>query len=290
MRVNLGMLVELRKPAIEFHQSVNERFKEICSPLHDLGIKGYCYFQTLKDGAHLLHFNNFELAMEQYTTITNEGKLFTSLIENSSSELKYAYVMGDIGKFDSKNDAILLTSWRHNHWNILTTRRLKNDKTFEGWAFSLGRNFQNPQSFFEKRIDLIKRFIAYFEIVGADLIDMSDRKKLLTFDQRFCFHKNSEDAELVKASVEFLRKTSLKGLAFQHKGQVLKFTKRQGQCLYYLAQNSTIKEIARILDISPRTVEGFLQTLKDKTQLSTKRELINLVNDNKWKETLSLLT
>jgi DNA-binding CsgD family transcriptional regulator len=290
LRVNFEMLVELRKPSIEFHQSVNEKFNDICSPLHDLGIKGYYCFQSFRDGSHLVHVNDMDLAIDHYTTVSHEGEYFTNLIENSSYQPFQTIVNGEIEQFDPKKDPILYMAWNHDFWNVLTIARIKQGDIYQSWGFSMGRDCQNHERFFDKRIDLIKRFIAYFEIVGADLIDMSERKKLLNLDQQFQFHKNSEDEELVRMSLEFLRKTSLKGLSLQHQEQELKLTKRQGQCLYYLAQNFTIKERGRILDLSPRTVEGFLEVLKDKTKMSSKRELINLVNDNKWADTLSLLT
>lgn len=284
------MLLEKRKNSIDFHQSVREQFIDICSPLQDLGIKDYYCFQSLKDGSTLLHVNRSDLAMEQFSTVTNEGDFYTELIENTSYEPIITFVTGDIRRFDSKKDPILHMTWRHDFWNVLTVMKVKEDNTFQGWGFSMGRNFQDPLGFFAERMPLIKRFIAYFDIVGADLIDMSDKRKLIPFDQEFHFHKKRENAALVKTSIEFLKKTSLKKLLLEYQGQPLEITKRQGQCLYFLALNFSTKEIGKVLDISPRTVEVFLQALKGKMKASSKRDLVNMVRDKKWVETLSLLT
>lgn len=50
-------------------------------------------------------------------------------------------------------------------------------------------------------------------------------------------------------------------------------TKRQLDCLYYLTKGMTIKEIAKSLSLSPRTVEHYLETIKDKLNCHSRSEL-----------------
>jgi DNA-binding CsgD family transcriptional regulator len=57
-------------------------------------------------------------------------------------------------------------------------------------------------------------------------------------------------------------------------------TRRAAECLHYLAFGKTCKEIARLLQISPRTVEFYLNALKDKTLVHSKSELIRLAYEN----------
>lgn len=57
-------------------------------------------------------------------------------------------------------------------------------------------------------------------------------------------------------------------------------TRRAAECLHYLAFGKTCKEIARLLQISPRTVEFYVNALKDKTLVNTKSELIRLAYEN----------
>ncbi len=53
------------------------------------------------------------------------------------------------------------------------------------------------------------------------------------------------------------------------------FSKRETECLHYYVQGKTSKEIAVILQLSKRTVENYLQNIKDKIGVSTKSELIH---------------
>lgn len=58
-------------------------------------------------------------------------------------------------------------------------------------------------------------------------------------------------------------------------GSILhQFTKREEDCLYYFLRGASIKDIAKQLKISPRTVEVYIQNIKDKLHCSKKNKLI----------------
>lgn len=52
-------------------------------------------------------------------------------------------------------------------------------------------------------------------------------------------------------------------------------TARQSECMFFLLRGKTAKEIARILNLSFRTVEGHIEGIKYKLVCSTKSELIS---------------
>lgn len=51
-------------------------------------------------------------------------------------------------------------------------------------------------------------------------------------------------------------------------------TNREKECLFYLTQGMTAKQVARKLNISPRTVEHLIDNMKRKFHCSTRAELI----------------
>lgn len=51
-------------------------------------------------------------------------------------------------------------------------------------------------------------------------------------------------------------------------------SERQIDCLYYLVRGKSIKEIGKILGLSPRTVEHYLEAVKFKLKCETKSNLI----------------
>ena len=55
----------------------------------------------------------------------------------------------------------------------------------------------------------------------------------------------------------------------------VRLSKRQYDCLIHLIHGKTTKEIARILDLSTRTVESYIETLKIKLNCYSKAQLID---------------
>jgi len=52
------------------------------------------------------------------------------------------------------------------------------------------------------------------------------------------------------------------------------FTYREAQCLSYLAKGNSSKQIGKILELSPRTVQSYLDKIKNKFNCNTRSELI----------------
>ena len=51
-------------------------------------------------------------------------------------------------------------------------------------------------------------------------------------------------------------------------------TNQQSECLYHLVRGRPIREIAKQMDLSPRTVEHYLEAVKSKLNCKTRSELI----------------
>jgi DNA-binding CsgD family transcriptional regulator len=57
------------------------------------------------------------------------------------------------------------------------------------------------------------------------------------------------------------------------------FTQREAECLYYLGRGLTIVSTAKMLELSPRTVEFYVKNMKVKVKLKTKSQLIEMAHD-----------
>jgi len=59
----------------------------------------------------------------------------------------------------------------------------------------------------------------------------------------------------------------------------ISLTKRQEVCLFFLIRGKTMKQISKILDISPRTVEDHVNKIKNNLHCQTKQDIIEKAID-----------
>lgn len=103
----------------------------------------------------------------------------------------------------------------------------------------------------------LKAFIVYFKERALDLLAKAHK-------HRFILPNNSSEKKLLLYS-DFKKAEDLQSL----------ITPRQRDCLRDLARGMTAKQIANSLNLSHRTVESYLNTLKERLNCSNRFELIN---------------
>lgn len=119
-------------------------------------------------------------------------------------------------------------------------------------------------------IDLLKLFIAYFK-------DNIKQSKLLAkaYDIKFKLDTTAKgyiiktDDKIRVPEIEFIRELKL-GTHFSNHA----LSKRQLDCLYYLIRGMTVKEISNYLNLSPKTVEHYLDAAKIKLNCFSRSGLI----------------
>lgn len=79
---------------------------------------------------------------------------------------------------------------------------------------------------------------------------------------------------LLKNQPSFRKNKSMQASYFIGANDKFHLTNRQSECLFLLLRGKTIKEIAKFLRLSPRTIEDFVNQLKDRFNCQTKSELI----------------
>jgi len=76
------------------------------------------------------------------------------------------------------------------------------------------------------------------------------------------------------------REGELKMYSLGEKYQNIHFSKREAECMSYLLRGKSTRGIAKILGLSPRTVEYYIRIMKKKLNCRTKFELIDLVAES----------
>jgi len=130
----------------------------------------------------------------------------------------------------------------------------------EFYYFASTRNNYTIHSFFLSHMEVICSFISYFNVVAAHI-------KKESYNHRVFYPHHGDASILTKGDFEILNKNLSQpqgGLLTMAK--LYHLTSREIECVNHLTQGFSCKQIADHLNISPRTAEKHLQSLRLKTQ------------------------
>ncbi|MDQ2994261.1 MAG: helix-turn-helix transcriptional regulator [Pseudomonadota bacterium] len=130
------------------------------------------------------------------------------------------------------------------------------------------------QNFYLNATPFLENFIRYFEHHAEEMISSHVQTKRIMLPDYF-------DPKIMQ-SINLEPAFSMLDLNFpieipsSNPVHAFNITKREEDCLLLIAQGYTMKNAARKLDISPRTVEMHLRNLKEKHGVYTRNELVDL--------------
>lgn len=101
---------------------------------------------------------------------------------------------------------------------------------------------------------------------------------LLSDEDKDCYSNRSSTIKRKPVAVGTVKKLVAYGLGLKY-GDIY-FTKREAECMVLLLKGKTIDGVAKLLQLSPRTVEYYVKNMKAKIGCRTKFELIDLVHDS----------
>ena len=144
-------------------------------------------------------------------------------------------------------------------------------------AYVFASSGQNAciQDFFIAHTSLLKDFIKYFQYKAQNLLS-HNKNKLAQYKNPIDIGYNDEqEVKLRQLRKNFYRQTNAHNFV-KVNNKLIKLSSRERECLYYYTNGDTMKLIARHLDISPRTVETYINNIKVKTGYNFKSDLIKL--------------
>lgn len=137
----------------------------------------------------------------------------------------------------------------------------------------------NLERLYIEDFQLFENFFFYFREQAADIINAADKRPLMTLDKYKIELRNREIQS--QANNKQVRKfIHPKTYIFYYQGNIINLTPREYDCLRNLSHGMTAKISAKFLGISPKTVETHLSSVKRKSGLSTRGQLIDLFELN----------
>lgn len=265
------------KSALLYSLSSTDRVNDICKPLQNyLGIKCFGYLRLYNDCSFLTLINGHkEYITKHHETIKTQDLHFTDTMK-ATSEGRPHFLLWP--KNHKKLPPILSLLNDHNIWHGLSIY-YRHKEYIECFSFAFDKNDACKSQFYLRHFQLLAKFCDYFKIQAKDLIDCSDKNKLAKYQNKFDI---SYLVELEENRKKFLAEISDKQYykLVSQSGKLVNLTKRESDCIKIFMQNRTAKEIAATLNISPRTVEHYIESVKQKLEINYKSQLVNILQSN----------
>lgn len=132
-----------------------------------------------------------------------------------------------------------------------------------------------PIDYYFNHLPELNKFNLYFKEKAADIITQAEKERIF-----FRINKQkphiTDHCDTTQSSDDTLHNQLLpKRFYISSRKQNLYLTRQQFSCIKYLAQGRSAKEIGNRLNVSNRTIEGYLEQLKTKIDAYNKSQLID---------------
>lgn len=269
-------LERINKSALDYALKCIPRMQQIAQPLETyLGIKSFSYMRTYDDCTYLSLLNGYEEYTKKFfQTIPSSDPHFIKAIQNTPYD-EPSYCLWPTAVDELTPIMSLLDYYDIWHGFQISFRRANYCEMF---SFTFNKSSDDKSSFYLKNIPKLLKFINYFKSQALDIIETENKKVLAVFPEKFSIDYVQDPS--LDFFTQALTNNSKPILIKDSFGDIAHLTPRESQCLSILIKNKTSKEIARILNIAPRTAELHIQNIKTKLKVNFKNELFDICKEN----------
>lgn len=226
-----------------------------CFLLETFGFNYFQYLRCYADGSINCLTNNtglFEIAKEYH----DQPIVFSSFEEGHKNVPFYWFLWDEALP---PTAPVQLAREKLNFHNGLTWVRRTKDY-YDMIAVALPYEHSNPGSFYLNKIEMIEQFIYDFDKKNQDLLHVMDKSAIAL--PKAYRDVNYQDMCLSEGKINVRGKAGMTYL-----------TTQELACLRFFLQGLSYKQIAQMLEISPRTVETYLIRVKQRTNYTSYSEL-----------------
>ena len=255
-------------PAREFNESSAPIVESICEPLFkNFGITHFGCIRIFEDGQFLRIANNPEWTRRYF-----ECEFYNDLDLYSIKQvpINHFRFMPLIGAPFNKHCMALCSEF--NLWNFLLIYERFSDYG-DFWFFGTTKNNTEIINFYLNNKSLLKHFTYYFKNKASDLFIKNEPSNLI----RTNVLPLQEEAKESKNIESFIKDIAHKKYYLDGKHLGKSLYKREFQSLFFFSQGKTMKEIGEKMQLSPRTIETYINNIKSKLECHTRGELCSIV-------------
>lgn len=241
---------------------------DICSPLHKLNITYFAHVRISHDKklsaissnpVFAMHYlkNKFYLADIHMLADNRFGDFFVwDGIEFRGDAARMCQQAGEMGLYYP--------------FTIIE----RNSQSIDYYHFASNTTNRQINQTYIANLDLLKLFISYFK-TNVTQSKMLSKAYQFTFDVNAAPNTSFEDDAIIYERSDFIQciQSAKKHDRLQIDNVLLSL--RQSEILRQVVLGKTMKEISRVMNLSPRTVGHYFNTIKNKLNISRRSELVS---------------
>lgn len=228
------------------------------------GITYFNFVRAYDDGTRLYLTNSRAWAEFIFE---NHAK-YHFAFEESTDNLTSQYLIWDLIPAAKADELIKIAREDFDIDHGMTLINRYDDYT-EFCYFATGKNNAGVNQFYSANVNLFYYFILYLKDKANRIIHQAD-------DNRFSFNQQTKEINFHQS--EKLKFNSIKKYFLSGKFKNIYLTQREAECICFLYTGASPKEIAKLLQISHRTIEGYIENAKIKLRVNSKNELFKVLN------------
>lgn len=260
------MIISSKHPFL----TISKHFAEVCQPLMLFNISHVTYLKQFNDGSRIGLSSKPQWIDDYY----NLGLFKTSLFEGKPSDYPAGHNVW-YGDYDLE-----VYRYGKEHYNTMHCISITQpyQDACEFYLFSTSPEHSSSINFLINNMDILYHFILFFQDKLAKQLKKAHQHRLIPFtpptanDQYDFFNKNFFDSMQAKKR-QFYNMTHINKLSLHDKSRQIKLTAREIDCVFYLINNKSVTKTADLMSISRRTLESYLENIKNKFNCSSKEDL-----------------
>lgn len=246
----------------------NKKLKNICAPLSQtFGLDSFWYFTLTDQGEYSYISNCPDLAVSFFSNSLYVGHPFFK----HTSLLQSGVFLAD----KTTDNDYLLTQAKFEFTQLFVAINVGNGKV-QNYGFATTQNLPDLSNCFINNLYLFRKFIHYFHQEAEDQIrQMKNYSVDMVAACKEAFYKPTQYFNTITSKVnthEFHKKIDPKQYQELHS-----LSMREKECLRWFLKGMSAVQIGKKIHLSNRTVEFYLENIKNKLACNTKQELFEIL-------------